>query len=83
MRYLTTGRSAAITPRRCAALIAVLVLGSGLVLGHIVPPEELDPLAESYRRLCFLLRLNPVRWGDVARDADVVARRLDWIWRVS
>ena len=76
MKHVTTGRYGAITARRGAALIAALVLGGGLALGHIVPPEELDPIAESYRRLCFLLRLNPVPWENVARDADVVGRGL-------
>ena len=58
------------------ALFAALLLGGGLSLAHIVPPEELDPLAESYRRLSFLLRLNPVPWENVARNADVVGRDL-------
>jgi cytochrome c peroxidase len=57
-------------------LIAALLVGGGLVFGHIVPPEELDPLPESYRRLSFLLWLNPVPWQNVARDADVVGRVL-------
>jgi cytochrome c peroxidase len=56
-------------------LLAVLCVG-GLTLGHIVPPEELVPVAESHRRLCFLLRLNPVPWDAVARDADVIGRGL-------
>ena len=76
MKYVTQGASATITRLRGVALIAVLVLGCGIALGHIVPPEKLDPLAESYRRMCFLLRLNPVPWEHVARDADVVGRGL-------
>ena len=54
-----------------AALVAV-----PSARAHIVPAEQFDPLAESYRRLCFLLRLNPVPWDDVARDTDVISRGL-------
>ena len=31
--------------------------------GHVVPPEDYHPVAESYRRICFVLNLNPVALG--------------------
>lgn len=37
---------------------------------HIVPPEQFHPVAESYRRMNFILNLNPVRWDEVAEDAE-------------
>jgi cytochrome c peroxidase len=43
---------------------------------HIVPPEALHPVAESYRRAAFLLELNPVLWSAVAEDVEVVAAAL-------
>ena len=62
----------------------VLALGaaaSGLVLSrahaHIVPPERLHPVTESYRRMGFLLNLNPVLWPEVGSDATVIADGLE------
>lgn len=37
---------------------------------HIVPAEKLHPVVESYRRMTFLLNLNPVLWDEVRKDAD-------------
>ena len=59
-----------------------VVLGAMLLFAypgsraHIVPPERLDEQTESYRRMAFLLALNPVPWEAVAGDADVIARAL-------
>ncbi len=61
--------------------IAVLVVGLAVTPGptpaHIVPPENLHPAAESYRRLGFLLRLNPVPWGEVERDVRQLTEALE------
>ncbi len=44
------------------------------VEAHIVPPERLHPVVESYRRMSFLLNLNPVLWNEVRKDNEVIAR---------
>ena len=49
------------------------------VQAHIVPPEDLHPVAESYRRLEFLLALNPVPWGEVRQDVEVLAHGLQLV----
>jgi cytochrome c peroxidase len=43
---------------------------------HIVPAEKLHPVAESYRRMTFVLNLNPVGWDLVRRDARVMVDAL-------
>ena len=48
-----------------------------MAVAHIVPPETLHPVAESYRRVDFLLGLNPVLWSAVERDVAVLAEGLD------
>ncbi|MDA2938093.1 cytochrome C [Acidobacteria bacterium AH-259-A15] len=65
-----------------------LILSGSLVLGlvffftwrqaraHIIPPEKFHPVAESYRRMNFLLNLNPVLWAQVHKDADTIAEGL-------
>ncbi len=64
------------------ALLALLGLAALAALSappagaHIVPPEKLHPVAESYRRLGFLLRLNPVPWAEAERDAARIADAL-------
>ena len=50
-------------------LIAAIAVPSR---AHFVPPEDLHPVAESYRRMNFLLNLNPIAWDAVAADAEVV-----------
>jgi cytochrome c peroxidase len=40
---------------------------------HVIPPEKLHPVAESYRRLAFVLNSNPVPWDLVRSDVAVVA----------
>jgi len=46
------------------------------VRAHIVPPENLHPIAEIYRRAVFTLNLNPVPWDQIR--ADVVAFGSYW-----
>ncbi len=59
------------------------LLAAGLVMtsfsptsAHIVPPEELHPVAESYRRVSFILNLNPVLWPQVWSDLKRVEEAL-------
>lgn len=47
--------------------------------GHIVPPEDLHPTAESFRRIEFFLNLNPVPWNLVAEDVDLLETQLTLI----
>ena len=56
--------------------IVLLLLGTSSipVRAHIVPPEELHPVVEAYRRLTFLLNLNPVLWEKVKGDFDTLVR---------
>ena len=52
-----------------------LLAAGGLDRGagaHIVPPERLHPVAESYRRLAFTLNLNPIPWQMVRDDLAVL-----------
>lgn len=46
------------------------------VAAHIVPAEKYHPVAESYRRMVFLLNLNPVPWPAVQEDAERIAKYL-------
>jgi cytochrome c peroxidase len=73
----------AFEPRARAMLLGAVALGCALALmvaeserlaAHIIPPEKLHPVAESYRRLTFLLNLNPVLWPEVRNDAETIAR---------
>ena len=60
-----------------AALTLLVLAGAAAMLSaHIVPAERLHPVAESYRRLAFLLDLNPVPWVEVQRDAGTLAEHL-------
>ncbi len=54
-------------------LIALLALGQGLAIAHIIPQENLHPVAEAYRRSAFILNLNPVDWEWVKGDLETVA----------
>lgn len=65
--------------RALTFLIASLALSHGAALAHIIPPEELHPVAESYRRATFILNLNPVRWESVSADVDAIADH----WRAT
>ncbi len=59
------------------------LLAAGLLMmnfspasAHIVPPEELHPVAESYRRASFILNLNPVFWPQVWLDLKRIEEAL-------
>ena len=71
--------------RNCILLILSGSLALGLPLfftlrqarAHIVPPEKFHPVAESYRRMNFLLNLNPVLWAQVRKDTETVAEGME------
>lgn len=50
--------------------------GTEYARGHIVPPEKLHPVAESYRRASFVLNLNPVHWKQVWADMERIAKSI-------
>lgn len=54
----------------------VLLLCSLQAEAHIVPAEEFHPMAESYRRIAFMVNLNPVLWDQVEQDSHVIAKEL-------
>ena len=63
--------------------ISAWLLAAGLVVmsfspvsAHIVPPEELHPVAEGYRRASFILNLNPVLWPQVWPDLKRIEEAL-------
>lgn len=39
---------------------------------HIVPPENLHPVAEVYRRSTFILNLNPIPWDQIRSDTETL-----------
>ncbi len=58
----------------CSAVaIACLAIVVGAAGGHVVPPEKLHQVAESYRRATFILNLNPVNWEQVSLDVAAIA----------
>ncbi len=62
-------------------LVATLVLVAPTLSAHIVPPEKLHPVAESYRRLNFLLNLSPVPWSEARLDLQILAEGLEGVDR--
>ena len=54
----------------------LMVMGFSTASAHIVPPEELHPVAESYRRASFILNLNPVLWPQVWPDMKRIEEAL-------
>ena len=53
--------------------LACAGLAAGVAGAHVIPPEKLHPVAESYRRATFILNLNPVVWEQVDRDVVLIA----------
>lgn len=43
-----------------------------LAAAHVIPPEELHPVAEAYRRCSFALNLNPVPWELVRKEVESI-----------
>lgn len=54
----------------------MMAMSSCPASAHIVPPEELHPVAESYRRAGFILNLNPVLWPQVWSDMSRIEEAL-------
>jgi cytochrome c peroxidase len=50
--------------------IAVFGIVNAPLLAHIVPSETYHPVTESYRRMSFVLNLNPVPWELVKSDIE-------------
>ena len=66
-------------PLRTSACFLAFCLITGTAFAHIVPPERLHPVAETYRRLVFMTQLNPVPWEAVRSDAVTLVSALDEI----
>ncbi len=54
-------------------LMAWFGWGQGLAVAHIIPQENLHPVAEAYRRSTFILNLNPVDWQTVEGDLETIS----------
>jgi cytochrome c peroxidase len=75
-------------PRSLAALLIGLFLFAPFVAvlngfrgardahAHIIPPENFHPVAAAYRRMTFILNLNPILWERVRADAETIAAGL-------
>lgn len=71
-----SGRTAAY---KCAVWAVLIGALSAPVMAHIVPRETYHPVAESYRRICFVLNLNPVPWDIVKSDIETLAAGFEQI----
>jgi len=60
----------------CWGLALLLALTIPQARAHIVLPEKLHPVAESYRRVSFILNVIPVAWDQV--DPEIVALADYW-----
>ena len=61
---------------RCVALFFVTLVAVGhvdTVQAHIIPPEDLHPVAAAFGRANFVLNLNPVVWDQVRADVATIA----------
>ena len=56
-----------------AIAVAALACATSPILAHIIPPEDLHPVAEAYRRVNFILNLNPVVWDQVRGDVQALS----------
>ena len=59
-----------------ASCLFVCMLFAARADAHVVPPETFHPVAESHRRMTFMLNLNPILWETVRQDSGVVAAEL-------
>lgn len=81
-KYRPSGRRFSLFGMTARLLAAVsLLTGFGAAWAHVVPPEELHPVAESYRRAAFILNLNPVVWEQVWPDVRRIGRALEAVNR--
>jgi cytochrome c peroxidase len=63
-------------PHWCCGVALFLALAAPLARAHIVLPEKLHPVAESYRRVSFILNVIPVAWDQV--DPEIAALADYW-----
>jgi len=66
-------------PRTGPAILALVLVISAIpnpVSAHIVPPENFHPVAEAYRRMTFMLNLNPVLWEEVMGDTGSIEKEI-------
>ena len=61
---------------RLATMVLLLALVVSPARAHIVQPEKLHPVAESYRRVSFILNVIPVAWDQV--DPEIVGLADYW-----
>ena len=62
--------------KSCLLLSLFLFFMVFSVEAHIIPPEKYHPVAESYRRMNFMLNLNPILWKDVRNDTQTIADQM-------
>ncbi|MCH7471681.1 cytochrome C [bacterium] len=74
MKYKTERMMKTIKLPSATLVMLLAILGASYwVDAHIIPPERLHPMAEAYRRMNFILNLNPVLWDEVSKDAEIIA----------
>jgi len=62
---------------RSLIMVLLLSLTAAQAPAHIIPPENFHPVAEGYRRVNFLLKLNPIPWEIVRVDVNTIANHFD------
>lgn len=72
-----TRRGAVVRAAVVVAVLASLAASDNGARAHIVPPEQLHPVAASYRRLEFLLNLNPIPWESIEQDLEIIAAGIE------
>ncbi len=60
-------------------LFSVLALEDRTATGHIIPPENLHPVAEGYRNAVFILNHNPIVWDQIWPVCETVSTHLEAI----
>ncbi len=60
-----------------AAYLAISAYHVATTHAHVIPPEKLHRVAESYRRSSFVLNLNPILWDLVRKDCEPIAQALE------
>jgi len=58
-------------------LVVLSQLTAFKATAHIIPPENFHPVAESYRRMNFMLKLNPIVWEKIRMDVTNIADHLN------
>ena len=58
-------------------LISLCLLTVLKTSATIIPPEKFHPVAESYRRINFVLKINPIDWEMIRIDVKSIADHLD------